>query len=312
MMNDRPILSICIPTYNHEKYIVQALDSVFMQKTNYPYEVLVGEDCSTDNTRVILKTYEKDHDYSNLFIFYRETNMSKQEVFNAADLRLKARGKYLITLEGDDYWIDENKIQTQIEFLETHPEYIAVAHNCTVVDEDSNPNNERYQECYDEIYTIKHFASGIMPGQLATIMSRNFLDNPNFDRKLIDMKINPGDKRIVFSLINYGPIYCIQKQMSAYRHVLKGGSSFSANRKYNYETELTLAKAYLSFAKDDISRKYAEFLVMLAIQSGLKNKAIELNKAIADSCVISHKARAFTMLLKRNVNKTIFHKYVYF
>ena len=99
-------LSIYVATYNHEKYITKALDSVFMQKTKYSFEVLVGEDCSTDNTRLVLKEYEKKN-YNNLTIYYRQKNMSNMDISNAMDLIMRCRGKYLIALEGDDYWIDE-------------------------------------------------------------------------------------------------------------------------------------------------------------------------------------------------------------
>ena len=87
-MNDEQdiILSIIVPTYNHEDYIVEALDSIKMQKTKYKYEVLVGEDASTDNTRQILKQYEMDNP-GFLTVFYREKNMSKLPIGNALDLR---------------------------------------------------------------------------------------------------------------------------------------------------------------------------------------------------------------------------------
>ena len=95
---DDVILSIYVPTYNHEKYIARALDSILMQKTDYAYEVLVGEDASTDNTRAVLKEYEKK--YPGRFqMYYREKNMHKQKVRNAGDLIRRCSGKYIIALE---------------------------------------------------------------------------------------------------------------------------------------------------------------------------------------------------------------------
>ena len=134
-MQEDPILSIYVATYNHESYIIRALDSIFMQKTKYRYEVLVGEDCSTDRTREILKQYEKEHqEYIKdgaLKIYYRKTNMHKYKLNNSYDLEMRCKGKYIIALEGDDYWVDENKIEIQVDFLENHSQYIAVSHNCT-------------------------------------------------------------------------------------------------------------------------------------------------------------------------------------
>ena len=113
------MLSIYVPVYNHEKYIVETLDSILMQKTEYRYEVLVGEDCSTDNTRQVLEAYEKTHP-GKLTVFYRKRNMHKDEIRNSTDLRLRCRGKYIIGIEGDDFWTDPLKIQKQIDLSLIH------------------------------------------------------------------------------------------------------------------------------------------------------------------------------------------------
>ena len=94
---NQPILSIYVAVYNHEKYITQALDSILMQKTDYPYEVLVGEDCSTDNTRAVLKEYEAKHP-GKFAIFYREHNMHRETPNNIQDLLMRCRGKYIIVI----------------------------------------------------------------------------------------------------------------------------------------------------------------------------------------------------------------------
>mgnify|MGYP004538349555 CR=1 FL=1 len=159
------MLSVYVPTYNHEKYITRALDSILMQKTEYSYEVLVGEDVSTDSTRAVLKEYEKAHP-GKLTVFYREKNMNDMPIWNSLDLKMRARGKYMIALEGDDFWTDDRKLQKQIDFLESHPEYIAVAHNCVVVGADSEPNGEAYPECKDAEYTFAHFLSALCPVSL--------------------------------------------------------------------------------------------------------------------------------------------------
>ena len=99
------ILTVYVPTYNHENYITKALDSILMQKTKYNFEVLVGEDCSTDSTRAVLKDYESKHP-GKFNIFYREKNMYGSSPNNALDLKLRSRGKYIICLEGDDFLTD--------------------------------------------------------------------------------------------------------------------------------------------------------------------------------------------------------------
>ena len=248
---ERPTLSIYVPTFNHEHYIVQALDSILMQETSYTYEVLVGEDCSTDNTRAVLKEYEKQHP-GKLQVFYREQNMRKQgnAVGNSGDLRSRCRGKYIIALEGDDYWTDPCKIDKQIRFLEEHPDYIAVAHNCFVVDHDSSRKDEVYPQCTDTEYTFDHFARDIMPGQLTTVMLRNVYHDDRYDTSLLNRRIVPGDRLIYFWLLSNGKIHCIQEEMSAYRHVTNQGSSFSATSKYNFATYETLYAIFMEYARE--------------------------------------------------------------
>ena len=253
---ERPTLSIYVPTFNHEHYIVQALDSILMQETSYTYEVLVGEDCSTDNTRAVLKEYEKQHP-GKLQVFYREQNMRKQgnAVGNSGDLRSRCRGKYIIALEGDDYWTDPCKIDKQIRFLEEHPDYIAVAHNCFVVDHDSSRKEETYPQCTDTEYTFDHFARDIMPGQLTTVMLRNVYHDDRYDTSLLNRRIVTGDRLIYFWLLSNGKIHCIQEEMSAYRHVTNQGSSFSATSKYHFATYETLYAIFMEYAREQNNKE---------------------------------------------------------
>lgn len=280
---DEMMLSIYVPTYNHEKYIAETLDSILMQKTEYRYEILVGEDCSTDNTREVLKRYEKEHP-GKVKVFYREHNMHKEEIRNSTDLRLRCKGKYIVGIEGDDFWINPLKIQKQIDFLENHPEYIAVAHNCMVVDKNSERIDETYQECKDNEYTLEHFVSEIMPGQLATLMYRNPNLNDDIDEELMYKNLIPGDRLIFFSLAVSGRIYCMQEIMSAYRHIKTEGSSFSANLKYNFASSENWAEEICKYAEkigDKKAIKYAKLLyvrnLMIALKRGDCDKKQVLN-----------------------------------
>lgn len=232
---DEIILSVLVPTYNHENYIEKALDSIINQKTSYKYEVLVGEDLSPDNTRNILKKYEEQHP-NKIIVFYRDVNLYKtlNGPDNHMDLLRRAKGKYVIFLEGDDYWIDDNKIETQIKFLENNLEYIAVAHNCIVVDKDNKEIATLYPECKEIDYNLGHYVRGILPGQLATVMMRNIHKINGFDVAMWEKRLIPGDRIFYFTLLNSGKIYCIQKQMSAYRYITDSGTSFSANVKYDF------------------------------------------------------------------------------
>lgn len=282
-MNNEPILSIMIPTYNHEKYIKKALDSVFMQQTKYVFEVLVGEDASTDATRSILKEYESTHHYENLYVFYREQNMSNSPISNQKDLRLRCKGKYIITLEGDDYWIDKNKIQKQILFLEEHPEYIAIAHNCEIVNENDEALELLYPECKKNEYRLIDYLVGIMPGQTATLMSLNYFKIPIFDVSVLDRNGNlgPEDRVKYFALICNGKIYCEQHKMSAYRLVTNQGSSFMANHKYNFHKDYLWHKNIVDFSHKQNKGIYvSEALYIGALLHGTKSNEIDRKTAI--------------------------------
>lgn len=116
-----PLASVCIITYNHEKYISQAIESVLMQKTNFAWEIVIGEDCSQDFTAQILSKY-KDKFPNQITLILQEKNVGA--IRNAYEFSIPAcRGKYIAFLEGDDYWTDEFKLQKQVDFLESNPDY---------------------------------------------------------------------------------------------------------------------------------------------------------------------------------------------
>ena len=253
------LLSVVVPTYNHEKYIKECIDSILMQKVNFEYEVLIGEDLSPDGTACVLKEMEPDLP-DNVRIFYREKNMGLGKNGNARDLHSKAKGKYVVTIEGDDYFTDKCKLQKQVDFLEKHPEYFAVAHGCTVVDEHSKEKDEEYPDCPDLEYTYKHFMDGTMPGQLATVMYKNdyypIETKFYYDYKLYDFF--PGDRLKAFLMLTQGKIKIIRKKWSAYRHVTSGGSSYSANVKADDKykrNELLFYKSLFNYSKENADNR---------------------------------------------------------
>lgn len=112
-----PLVSISCITYNHVSYIRQCLDGFLMQKTDFPFEIVVHDDASTDKTAEIVREYEKK--YPNIIkpIYELENQYSKPGI-SINDITFPyLRGKYIALCEGDDYWIDENKLQMQVDFL---------------------------------------------------------------------------------------------------------------------------------------------------------------------------------------------------
>ena len=123
IIKEVPLVSIVCITYNHEKYIAQALEGFVIQKTNFPFEIIVHDDASTDNTAKIIKEYETKCPllFSNI---YQTENQYTKKNSDVSRIALNiAKGKYIALCEGDDYWIDPLKLQKQVDFLEGNPDY---------------------------------------------------------------------------------------------------------------------------------------------------------------------------------------------
>ena len=212
-------VSIIVPVYNHEKYIWQALTSIVTQETMYTYEILIGEDASSDGSKDIIKNFEQENP-ERVHAFYREKNLGGTK--NGYSLCIKASGRYIIVLEGDDYWTDKDKIQKQVSFLDNHLEYIGVASNFSVVDKDGKIIKEKSipDEHLNKVFTWKDFLRRGFEFQTATFMYRNFfLDGKDYSI-LYKAHELVGDLTILTILLNRGNIFILDDVMSAYRMVI--------------------------------------------------------------------------------------------
>ncbi len=145
-------VSVAIVTYNHEKFIAKALDSVLMQKTNFDYELVIGEDCSTDRTRDILLDYQKR--YPNKFrLLLHEENLGMHE--HGARVLDACTGEYIAMLDGDDYWTSPEKLQKQVDFLDNHPECSICYHDALIVHEDGSREPMHYRPSQKAFSTVE-------------------------------------------------------------------------------------------------------------------------------------------------------------
>lgn len=120
-----PLVSILITTYNQEAYIAETLEGVLMQEVVFDYEIVIGEDCSTDHTRAVCREYAARYPQ----IVLIENNPNKGLLHNYFDSLLQCKGKYIADCAGDDTWIDPHKLQRQVELLESDEEVIMVHTN---------------------------------------------------------------------------------------------------------------------------------------------------------------------------------------
>lgn len=115
-----PLVSVGVFTYNQEQYIEHCLDSILSQNTTFEYEIIIGEDCGTDKTRSICIDYQKRFPEKIKLLLHDENHGM---LTNFSEVCKLMRGKYMADMDGDDYWVDELKLQKQVDYMEAHPEY---------------------------------------------------------------------------------------------------------------------------------------------------------------------------------------------
>ncbi|MDU1339599.1 MAG: glycosyltransferase [Clostridium butyricum] len=208
-------VSVIVITYNQENYIREALDSILMQNVSFKYEVLVGDDASTDDTQKILNEYAQK--YPDLFkIILRKENIGATQ--NIYELLCKANGRYLATLEGDDYWTDEKKLQIQYQFMQENSEYIGCTHEFDIVNKNSSviKNQKLNWIKQKSVFTIDDFDGITLPGQLGTWFFKNVFKGNKY---VLITKVHRliSDRTIMMILLFNGKFKLINKKMSSYR-----------------------------------------------------------------------------------------------
>ena len=212
----QPKLSICCITYNHAKFIRQALDSFLMQKTNFPFEVIVHDDASTDGTADIIREYAEKYPDIIKPIFQTENQWSKGIDCCKNFVFPRVKGKYVALCEGDDYWTDEYKLQKQVDFLDSHPEYSICFNRVNILWEDSNEIGEVFPKL--DIFTKTVF-------DIQDFKYENWIPTNSVVYRwclrgcenLIPDNILPGDKYIHLLHLLKGKAYLMPEVMGIYR-----------------------------------------------------------------------------------------------
>ncbi|TAL65602.1 MAG: glycosyltransferase [Bacteroidetes bacterium] len=171
----KPLLSICCMTYNHENYIRQCLDGLVMQKTSFPFEILVHEDASIDNTANIVKEYESKYPHLFRCVYQSENQFAKQNTL-VNILFPMSSSKYIALCEGDDYWTDPNKLQKQVDFLEANPEYLLVYTDFESYNEFRNsliPSSSNENSINKDGYIFEDLLKQNFIGTLTTVVRRS-------------------------------------------------------------------------------------------------------------------------------------------
>lgn len=174
-----PKVSVSIITYNHRDYIARTIDSVLQQQVDFPYEIIIGDDCSTDGTQAILRAYQEQHpDVIHLILHPTRYAGVAGRLNNITNL-YACRGQYIAMLDGDDSWTSPDKLQTQVNFLDQHPDYVIAFHDTLFVSDDQRFTPYYQSETHDVLtpgatYTYRDIVDGWFI-QTSTLLYRNRL-----------------------------------------------------------------------------------------------------------------------------------------
>lgn len=221
-------VSVCVVTYNHEKFVAKMLDSILMQQTTFDFEIVVGDDYSKDNTRAILTDYQQRFP-DKIRLLLHPKNMGLNGKFNALATFAAAKGEYIAQFDGDDYLLVPDKLQKQVEMMDANPHYSACFHNAKVVYDDNAAPPHLVNWINQKEFTVDDLIGEDELCFIATsslmFRTEDFAKNP--DPEWTNLSTS-GDIPRNIMLATRGPIGYIDEVMSVYRKQ-RGGASFADN-----------------------------------------------------------------------------------
>lgn len=227
---DTPLVSIRCITYNHEKYIRDTLEGFVMQKTNFKFEAIVHDDASTDNTAAIIREYAEKYPDIIKPIFETENQYSKHDGSLDRIMTAACKGKYIALCEGDDYWIDPYKLQKQVDFLESHPDYTMIFHNAKVYHEQTKTFEDSFSNITNKDYTgLEIYKTWTVP-TASVLVRKEIFSSCIYLKAKKNKKFIYGDIILFLSCAHYGKLRGMQNTMSVYRRH-EGGVSFNQSYK---------------------------------------------------------------------------------
>lgn len=279
----KPLVSIVMITYGHELFIKRAIENVLEQETKFQIELIVANDCSPDNTDQIVKEIISDHPKASLIKYFkREKNLGIMP--NFYDALWKSTGKYIAICEGDDYWTDPNKLQTQVDFLENHTDYTICFHSAKVIEQKSGKL----------LYNLRpHLGNRTFSTSAVIEGGGSFMPTASMVFRCDIIKDLPGWFQTapvgdiflsIYSAIK-GKVYYIDKLMAVYQ---VNNSNWSSEmlakdgfrKRYNLHTTMISLLEKIRDSKDKIHTKSLDRLISKSIKSLLidnYDKEFEIN-----------------------------------
>lgn len=251
-MSKKPLVSVCMITYNHEKYIAEAIEGVLMQAVDFPVEFIIADDCSTDKTpELISKTLEKNNDSISIKSFRHESN--KGLMGNFLWILEECKGKYVAFCEGDDIWGDPDKLKKQVHFLENHQNYVATFHQAEIINESGEKIGRRlFPFTEDTSFSTEK----ILRGQLVPLFTAMFVNQKVLSAHKDDvLDLKTGDILLFSLLSQYGEICYLNSILPSFYRIHQNGV-WSQKSVLEQKMEILLCLEKLSILVAQENRKF--------------------------------------------------------
>jgi glycosyltransferase involved in cell wall biosynthesis len=255
-------LSVALITYNQEQFIAQAIESALAQKVNFDYEIVIGEDCSTDGTRAIVADFARRHP-GRIRPILRDQNVGGLR--NIESTLDACRGQYVAILEGDDYWTCEDKLQKQVDFLDAHPDCAICCHCVLFLDEPSaekpDPRSGVHPRRPPGTYTLEDLLRDNFVVTCSTVLRRELM----VPLPAAFAALRLGDWPRNALVARHGNIQLMDESMATYRlHPTSVWSSLPLSRQFHEVIlmlellEKELGNRYTKTIRETIARFYLE------------------------------------------------------
>lgn len=300
------LVSVCMITYNHQEFIQEAIEGVLCQVTDFNVELIVVDDCSTDDTyKEMANAMQENKGGVNLKIFQQDNNIGIiPNFFSALN---KCNGEYIALCDGDDFWIDEHKLQKQFDFLNDNPDYSICYHNVDVL-VNGKREDDVYTDNTQQTTTIDDLVKGNYIHTPSVMLKKNWSELPDWM-----LWCGTGDFPLLMFSAQFGKIKKLNEVMAVYRvHNTNNWRNLNYEHR-TYKRALSLASMIGNFSSEINNVLRRDFLKIseFALEQAINNRDVNSFKIILGKKLSLEPERVMFMFNNKNIKiKSMFSKIV--